>query len=116
MQMMLVLIWLALGVAVFPQQTIGEQLEPAVFTEEDTGEFISVAGADPFTALGTILHLDTKHLAALGIGIVFGATVITQQLEVGEIAGILVGVIAGDLLYRAFLSHKKQSWLPEDLF
>jgi hypothetical protein len=112
--------WLSINALLYSQATVAaEPIAMTIFTEDSVGELVPVAGgADPFTALGTILNLDTKHLAALGVGIVFGATTIAYQLEVGEITGILVGVIAGDLFYRTFLAKhsNKHSWLPEDLF
>lgn len=118
MRLIFLCAWLGIN-AIWLQTATAEPLTPAIFTEDNEGELISVAGADPFMALSTILHLDTKHLTALGLGIIFGATVITTQLEVGEVSGILIGVIAGDLFYRAFLAPTNKhssSWLPEDLF
>lgn len=105
------------SILVFTQEAVGEPLVPTVFTNNDnTEQFIPVAGADPFAALGTILHLDTRHLVALGIGIVAGASIVGPNLEVGELTGILIGVIIGDLMYREFLEPEKHNWIPDDLF
>jgi hypothetical protein len=105
-------IWLCLGYCQFGEAA-GE-ITPTVFTGADAGQFIPVAESTPI-ALGEILHLSTSHLFALGAGIVIGATVLVPQLEVGELTGIIIGVIVGDLFYRAFLAPQ-HSWFPEDLF
>lgn len=102
---------------IFTQEAVGESIAPTVLIDNDNaGQFILVSGADPFAALGTILHLDTKHLVALGVGIIVGATVIGPNLELGELTGILIGVIIGDLMYRELLAPEKHSWIPDDLF
>lgn len=115
MQPLFFCMWLCLGFAVI-NESVGapqETLRTTVLTKDDYGQFVPVAGADPFAALGTILHLDTNHLVALGIGIVVGATLIAPELNLGELTGIIVGVIVGDLLYRVALTPKKvksHSW------
>lgn len=92
-------------------------LDHTVFIMDDQGQIIPVAGADPFAAVGTLLHLETTHLVSLGLGIVIGSSVLAPELNLGEITGIIVGVIVGDLLYRTVLAPEKgHSWFPEGIF
>lgn len=113
MRVLYLCIWLCLSNLVM-SETMANSL-PAVYLEQHNMEsFIPVAGtAGPF-ALEEILHLETTHLAALGAGILVGIT----YLEVGELAGIIIGVIGGDLFYRAVLKKEAQhdSWLPSSWF
>jgi hypothetical protein len=71
------------------------------------GEFIKVEEAP--LSLHEILHLEPGHLFALGAGIVVGATVIGPYFEVGELTGIVVGLIAGTLAYQVW-SSQHHSW------
>jgi len=101
------------------KELTSNELTSIVFTEDKAGQFIPTGGAsDPFAAIGQILSLETKHLIALGLGIAVGAAIIAPELKVGEITGIVIGVIVGDLLYRSTLAppaKKHDSWF-DNLF
>ncbi len=60
-------------------------------------------GPEEALPVGEILHLETDHLLALGAGVLVGATVISPYLEISELTGVVIGLIAGDLLYRSGL-------------
>jgi|GEM_PF-4214136 len=74
-----------------------------------------LVGAEGPLPLHEILNLGTAHLFSLGIGIVAGVTIIAPQLEIGELSGIVIGVIAGDLVYR-LMFPKKRLWFSSSLF
>ena len=69
-------------------------------------------GPEPALPVGEILHLETDHLLALGVGVLAGATVISPYLGISELTGVAVGVIGGDLLYRSPLwpFQKTHDW------
>jgi hypothetical protein len=60
-------------------------------------------GAEEELPVGELLHMETDHLLALGVGMVVGATVISPYLEISELAGVAIGVIGGEMLYRSEL-------------
>ncbi|CAK0771239.1 hypothetical protein CCP3SC1AL1_540017 [Gammaproteobacteria bacterium] len=80
----------------------------------DEPRLVLVSAEGPLP-LHEILNLGTDHLFSLGIGIVAGATIIAPQLEIGELSGIVIGVIAGDLLYR-LMFPKKRLWFSSNWF
>jgi hypothetical protein len=111
MRMAFFFVWFSLGVLPI-NAAVGGELFTAHLMEESPGQFIQVGGAtDPFAAMGQILQLETNHLIALGVGIGIGAAVIAPELGVGEITGIVIGVIVGDLIYRYTMApDKKEGW------
>lgn len=50
--------------------------------------------------INELLHLDTGHLIALGGGILLGATVIPGYLGVSELAGLIIGLVGGEVAFR----------------
>ena len=90
-----------------PTAASGEFIE-AVEEEpfSSSGEFIKVAEAP--LSLGEVLHLSPEHLLALGAGIVVGATVIGPYFGVGEVTGIVIGVITGAFAYKLWSSGHRR--------
>lgn len=62
---------------------------------------ILAAGSGVGMPLDDILTLESKHLMALGVGLVAGAALIGPYLGVGELVGIAIGVIGGEIVYRS---------------
>jgi hypothetical protein len=78
-----------------------------------SGKIVSTAGGE--LPVAEILHMETNHLVALGAGVLLGATVVSPYLEIGELTGVVLGVIAGDLIFRTGLMNtwpfqQKKGW------
>ncbi len=67
--------------------------------------------AEETLPVGEILHMDTDHLLVLGAGVVAGVTVIGPYLGTGELVAVVLGVIAGEILYRSSLwPFRSRGW------
>ena len=111
MSVWMVLLWAGLVLGAVPcTETWAEPPTPP----GNSGQFLPVSGGS-VVPIDEILHLSTDHLFALGAGILMGATFIAPQLEVSELAGIIIGVIGGDLLYRIFFPSRRH-WFPSGWF
>ena len=66
------------------------------------GAVIPVAEA-PLAGMGEIIHMEPPHLLFLGGGILAGLLVVSPGLGIGELFGVVLGVIGSEYLFLPLL-------------
>lgn len=67
----------------------------------ESPQIILVADEGGGLPLTEILRLEPGHLLALGLGVIAGAVVFGPYLGTGEVVGVAIGVLSGEIFYRS---------------
>lgn len=73
----------------------------AAYPHPAAPEIILAAGSESGLPLTEILRLEPGHLLALGIGVAAGAVFFGPFLGAGEVVGVAIGVLSGEIFYRS---------------
>jgi F0F1-type ATP synthase membrane subunit c/vacuolar-type H+-ATPase subunit K len=74
------------------------------------GQYGLVKVAEEPISIGELFHLSPEHLFVLGAGIIVGVTVIGPYFDMGEVAGIALGVITGAFAYQIWQPEHHSFW------
>ncbi len=96
---------LVFGLAGSAQAAPGQLSAPRHLT---SGAVIPVAEA-PIEGMSEIFHMEPPRLLFLGGGILSGLLVVSPGLEIGELFGVVLGVIGAEYLYQTFYKGNERS-------
>lgn len=74
------------------------------------GGLVIPVAETPVEGMNEIFHMEPPRLLFLGGGILAGLLLISPSLEVGELFGVLLGVIGSEYLYQTFYKTPEQSF------
>ncbi len=73
---------------------------PLPVSAQLTGSGIVQVAETPIEGMNEIFHMEPPRLLFLGGGILSGLLVISPGLEIGELFGVVLGVIGSEFLYQ----------------
>lgn len=101
-------LWLVFGLAGSARAAPVHVALPAHLT---AGAVIPVAES-PLEGVNEILHMEPPRLLFLGAGIIAGAVIISPNLGVSELFGVILGVIGSEYVYQTIYepAFKPSHW------
>ncbi len=74
-----------------------------------TGSAVIQVAETPMEGMNEIFHMEPPRLLFLGGGILAGLILISPTLEVGELFGVVLGVIGSEYLYQTLYKGPESS-------
>ena len=74
-----------------------------------TGSAVIPVAETPIEGMNEIFHMEPPRLLFLGGGILSGLLLISPTLEVGELFGVILGVIGSEYLYQTLYKGNERT-------